>query len=171
MKSSNLKGSLEHSQNKELSEYQRRVSRLWTSPSPHQRQRGRPADDIQTSREVIKTQSPPRTVRSPSTWLPELLGPGKGTNTRPTESVPLWSTPETEPEPEQLRPGKCMKPRAHFEQFPCRATWSLSSVDRESTCAMSWGKPSVVHRLLAFPTHASDICLQCSSLPTAQLSK
>ena len=31
-------------------------------------------------------------------------------NTGPTESVPLWST--REPEPEQLGPGKCMKLRA-----------------------------------------------------------
>ena len=31
-------------------------------------------------------------------------------NAGPTESVPLWST--WEPEPEQLRPGKCMQPRA-----------------------------------------------------------
>ena len=88
---------------------------------------------------------PPGTVRSPCIWFPELLGPGKGTNTHPTESVLLWGT--REPEPEQLRPGKCMHPRDHFGQFPSRATWSLSSVDRESTYAMSWGKPSVGHTL------------------------
>ena len=35
------------------------------------------------TREVIKTHSPPGTVRSPSTWSPELLGPGKGTKRRP----------------------------------------------------------------------------------------
>ena len=33
-------------------------------------------------------------------------------NTCPIESVPLWST--REPEPEWLRPGKCMQRRAHF---------------------------------------------------------
>ena len=50
-------------------------------------------------------------------------------NAGPTESVPLWSTRE----PEWLRPGKGTQPRTHFREFPCRATWSLSSVDREST--------------------------------------
>ena len=48
-----------------------------------------------------------------------------------------------EPEPEQLRPGKCTQPRACFRQFPCRATWSLSSVDLENTHAVSRDKPSV----------------------------
>ena len=56
---------------------------------------------------------------------------GRAQNTGPTESVPLWSIQE--PEPERLRPGKCMQPRAHFREFPCKATWSLSSVDQEST--------------------------------------
>ena len=87
----------------------------------------------------------------------------------PTESVPLWST--REPEPEQLRPGKCMQPRAYIRQFPCRATWSLSSVDQESTHTTSIGKPTVAQTLRALPPHTSDICLQCSSLPTAQLNK
>ena len=49
---------------------------------------------------------------------------GRAQNAGPAESVPLWST--SEPEPEQLRPGKCTKPRACFGQFSCRATWSLS---------------------------------------------
>ena len=84
-------------------------------------------------------------AHSPSTWLPELLGPGKGTKRRQTKSVPLWST--REPEPEWLRPGKCMQPRARFRQFLCRATWSLSSVDWESTHAVSGGKPSVAQTL------------------------
>ena len=35
------------------------------------------------TREVIKTHGPPGTAHSPSTWLPELLGPGKGTKRRP----------------------------------------------------------------------------------------
>ena len=90
-------------------------------------------------------------------------------NARPTKSVPLQST--REPEPEQLTPGKCTKCRAHFGQHPCRATWSLSNVDWESTHAVSRGKPSVVLTLRALPTHASDICLQCSSLATAQQKK
>ena len=33
------------------------------------------------------------------------------------------------------------------------------------------GKPSVAQTLRALPIHASDICLQCSSLPTAHLNK
>ena len=45
---------------------------------------------------------------------------GRAQITGPAESVPLWSTQE--PEPEQLRTGKCMQPRAPFRQFPCRAT-------------------------------------------------
>ena len=44
-------------------------------------------------------------------------------NAGPTKSASLWST--REPEPEWLRPGNCMQPRACFRQFPCRATWSL----------------------------------------------
>ena len=94
---------------------------------------------------------------------------GWAQNAGPTKSAPLWST--REPEPEQLRPGKCMQPRACFRQFPCRATWSLSSVDQESTHTVSGGKPSVAQTLRALPTHASDICLQCSSLLTARLNK
>ena len=66
---------------------------------------------------------------------------GRAQNAGPTESVPLWSTQE--PEPEWLRPGKCMKPRAHFRHFPCRAIWSLTSVDWESTHAVIRGKPSM----------------------------
>ena len=62
---------------------------------------------------------------------------GRAQNTDPTKSVPLWSTQE--PEPEQLKPGKYTQPRAHFRQFPCRATWRLSSVDQESTCH-EWGQ-------------------------------
>ena len=94
---------------------------------------------------------------------------GRAQNAGPTKYVPLWST--REPEPEQLRPGKRTKPRACFGQFPCRATWRLSNVDRESTRAVSWGKTSVVPTLRALATRASDICLQCPSLPTAQLNK
>ena len=88
---------------------------------------------------------------------------GKAQNAGPTESVPVWSTQE--PEPEWLRPGQCTQPRARFRQFPCRATWSLSNVDWESAHAVSEGKPSVAQTLQALPTHANDICLQCSSLP------
>ena len=37
-------------------------------------------------------------------------------NAGPTESAPLWSIQE--PEPEWLRPGKCMQSRACHRQFP-----------------------------------------------------
>ena len=94
---------------------------------------------------------------------------GRAQNALPTQSVPLQST--WEPEPEQLRPGKCTKHRACFGQHPCRTSWSLNSVDPESTCCCELGQASVVHTLRARPAHASDICLQCSSLPTAQLNK
>ena len=43
------------------------------------------------------------------------------------------------------------------------AVWAL-----EVHTNLGCGKPSVVHPLQALPTHASDICLQCSSLPTAR---
>ena len=41
---------------------------------------------------------------------------GRAQSAGPTESAPLWSTQE--PEPEQLKPGKWMEPRAHLRQFP-----------------------------------------------------
>ena len=90
-------------------------------------------------------------------------------NSGPTKSAPLRSTQV--PKPERLSPGKCMQPRAHLRQFPCRATWSLRSIDWESAHAVSGGKPSVAQTLQALPPHASDVCLQCSSLPAAQLNK
>ena len=70
---------------------------------------------------------------------------GQAQNAGPTESVPLWST--REPEPEQLRPGKCTEPRARFGQFPRRETWSLSSVGWEKTHTVSGSKPSVAQTL------------------------
>ena len=94
---------------------------------------------------------------------------GRAQNAGPTECVPLWST--REPEPERLRLGKFMQPRACFRHFPCRATWSLNSVDWENTHSTSGGKPSVAQTVQALSTHATDICLQCSSLLTAQLNK
>ena len=92
-------------------------------------------------------------VRS-SSWLPELFGPGKAQNPGPTESVLLWST--RKPEPEQLGPGKSTQLGA----APWRAAGSPSSVDGESTHALSGGKPSVAGTLRVLPTQASEICLQ-----------
>ena len=54
---------------------------------------------------------------------------GRAQNAQPTCSVSLRSTQE----PEQLRPGKCRKCRVRSRQRPCRAPWSLSSVDPGST--------------------------------------
>ena len=90
---------------------------------------------------------------------------GKAEKKGPTESVLLWSTQEAEPE--RGRSGKGTKCRTCLRQFACRATCSLSSVDQKSTHTMS--KPSVIQMLQALHTH--DICLQCSSLPTAQLNR
>ena len=89
---------------------------------------------------------------------------GREQNAGPTKSAPLWSI--WEPEPEQLRPGKCMQTRARIRQFPEEQprVWA----DWKSTHTVSGDKPSVAESLWA---HASDICLQCSSLPKARLNK
>ena len=89
---------------------------------------------------------------------------GRAHNAGPTESVPLWST--LEPEPEQLRPGKYMQPRAYFGQFPYRATWKLRSVDQESTHTVSGGKP-IVDQTLKHSPHMSVIFV-CSVPPSPQ---
>ena len=93
---------------------------------------------------------------------------GRAQNTDPTKSVLLWST--REPEPEWLRPGKCMQSRAHCRQFPCRATWSLSSVDWESTHTVSGGKPSVPETLRAHCEHSPNtpVTFVCSVPPSPQ---
>ena len=46
-------------------------------------------------REVIKMHSPPGTVHSPSTWSPELLGPGKGTKCMPNWVCAFVEYPRT----------------------------------------------------------------------------
>ena len=119
--------------------------------------------------EVIRLTTPPGESTHQAPGHLSCSDLGRAQNTGPTVSMPLWSTQKQEPE--WLRPGKCTQPRACFRQFPCRAIWSLSSVDRENTHSVSGVKPSVVQTLRALPTHASDICLQHSFLPTAQLNK
>ena len=116
------------------------------------------------TREVIKMHSPPGTVHSSSTCLLRCSDPGMAQNTCPTESMPLWSTQE--PEPEQLRPGKCTKPRACFGEFPCTATWSLSSVDWKSTHAVSGGKPSMASHCEHSPH--MPVIFDCSVPPSLQ---
>ena len=117
--------------------------------------------------EVIRCTAPPEECALQAPGRLSCSDRGRTQNTGPTESVPLCST--REPEPEWLRPGKWPRCRARFRQFPWRATWSLSSW--ESTHAVSRGKTSVVETLRTLPTHTSEICLQCSSLPTARLNK
>ena len=124
------------------------------------------------TREVIRRIAHLGRVCLPTTWSPECLDLGRAQNAGPTESVPLY--PRTWV-PENLNLSGLDLGSTHNPgpalQFPCRATWSLSSVDRESTHAVSGGKPSVAQTLRALPTHASDICLQCSSLPAAKLNQ
>ena len=86
-------------------------------------------------------------------------------NASPTESAPLWST--WVPEPECLDLGSAYNPglasdssqQSNLEPKQCR--------QGKHTCR-EWGKPSVAETLQA---HASVICLQRSSLPTARLNK
>ena len=89
---------------------------------------------------------------------------GTPQNAGPTECVPFWSTQE--PEPEQLRPGKCTQLSAHLRQSPCRITWSLSSVDQESTHAVSGANP-------VWPRHCehsprTPVIFVCSVPPSPQ---
>ena len=64
--------------------------------------------------------------------------------------------------------GSTGKPGPESDSFQQSNLESESSVDWESTHAMSGGQTSVAELLRA---HASDICLQCSSLPKARLNK
>ena len=41
-------------------------------------------------------------------------------------------------------------------------------MDIGDTFCMDCGTPSVVHPLHVLPTHASGVCLQCSSFPTTE---
>ena len=63
---------------------------------------------------------------------------GRAQKSYPTKSVLLWST--REPEPEQLRPGKCPKHSVRLGKCRCWSTWNLSSVDQESTCCLELGQ-------------------------------
>ena len=85
--------------------------------------------------EVIRRTAPPGECPHQAPDRLSCSDLGKAQNVGPTKSVPLWST--REPEPEQLRPGKCTQPRARLRRFPYRATWSLISVDWESTHTLS----------------------------------
>ena len=105
-------------------------------------------------------------VCSSSSWLPELLRPGKAQNAGPTESVFCGM-------PRNLNlSGLGLGSPGSTGPAPWRAAWSLSSVDGESThTCLSRGKPSVAGTQQVLPTQASDTCLQHPSFPTARLNK
>ena len=54
-----------------------------------------PGNQAAGTREVIRHTCHPRRVSSPNTWLPELLGPGKGTNCRPNQVCAFMVYPRT----------------------------------------------------------------------------
>ena len=96
------------------------------------------------TRDVIKTHTPSGTVRSPNTWSPELLGPGKGKKRTPNQvcalveypriwtwaaktlevhetQCPLWTVPlQSILGPEQYRPRKHTPPWAGI-----KPVWSI----------------------------------------------
>ena len=110
---------------------------------------------------------PPGTVHSPSNRSPEFLDLGRTQNTQSIQVCPLVE----DPIPEWLRPGKCMKQSSHLGQCPCRAAWSLSSVDPGSTCNLGLWQTQCGPSTASTPTHPSGISLQCLCFPTTQLNK
>ena len=62
--------------------------------------------------------------------------------------------------------GMCTQPRARFRQLPCRAACSLSSVDRDSTHAVSGANPAWP-RHCERSTHTPGMFV-CSVLPSPQ---
>ena len=236
MKNSNLRHSLTGSQNKGLSEYQRRVSLLWIGLSPlldTERQAG----DIQ-SRKVRGDLGPRDSIlhqtvsRLPATnevflgsWMVDICQEGRsqrsaprgdtrhiwdgalavhqgnqgaGTgevirctaqmgectrqapgclscsdlwmaqNADPTESVPLWSPQE--PEPERVDLGSARNPGPALDSSPAEQPEAWAVQTGKAHTPWVDANPEA-HTRGALPTHTSDICLQCSSFPTAQLNK
>ena len=80
--------------------------------------------------------------------------------------MPLQGTPE----PEQLRPGKCTKCRAHLGQCPCRAPWSLSRVDPGSTRRLGLWQTQCGPSTASTP-HTGQWCLFAVSLPPHNTTK
>ena len=66
--------------------------------------------------------------------------------------------------------GKYMKCRAWFGWYPCRAPWSLSSVDQEST-GRELGKTQCGLYSASTPHTCQWYLFSLSSLPTKQLNK
>ena len=77
-----------------------------------------------------------------SSWLPELLGPGKAQNAGPTESELLWNTQKLEPHPTQ---GPL-----HIEQ-------PGSSVDGKHT-SVSEANPVWPEHCECYPHTAISVC-------------
>ena len=78
----------------------------------------------------------------------------------PSGSAPLQSTWE----PEQHRPGKCMKFRVHMILCTFRAPWSLRSVDLGSTCHLGMWQTQCGPCMVSIP-HTCQWYLFVVSLP------
>ena len=99
-------------------------------------------------------------------WL-SCLYLGRAQNYSPSGSVPLQHTQELE----WLRPGKCMKYRVHLGQCPCRAPWSLSSVDPGNYTPL-WAVENPVWSIHCKHFPHMPVVFVCSDpLPTAQLNQ
>ena len=114
-------------------------------------------------REGEKTQLPPGenalakhpATRAARTW-------------EPTEPAPLWSTETLTLSGLDL--GRALQPRAASDSSQ-QSSLQPEQCRRGKHTRASGGKPRVGETLRALPTQASEICLPCSSLPTAQLNK
>ena len=85
--------------------------------------------------QVTKTHGPPETARSPSSWSPELLGPGKGTKRTAYPGLCPCGTPENL-SCLDLGSARNSGPTWHLGQCPCRAPWRQISLDPGSTCCL-----------------------------------
>ena len=88
---------------------------------------------------------------------------GRAQNAGPMESTPLRTT--RVPEPERLRPGRCMQPRAGLGGFPeenlepelCGQGEHTRNGQGQAQCGRDTAS-------------TCQCCLQCPSLPTARLN-
>ena len=102
-------------------------------------------------------------VCSSSSWLPELLGQGRHKMQAQPSLCPCGG-------PENLSlSGLGLGSACNSGPAPCRAAWSLSSVDEESTCAVSgWGggKSTVAGHCECSPH--MPVTFVCSAPPSPQ---
>ena len=94
--------------------------------------------------------------------LPEPLTPGKGTKRRPNQVCAFREYPRT---------GTCPQPRAGFRQLPCRATWSLSSVDGQAHRPWAGANPVWPRHCERSPHTPVIFVSSTPPPPTAQLNK